>query len=94
MEQHKRYLCYKHHCDEFDKLPGVLKVHTSAWKTVDEQHCELCQQPNGAESQPSYLIIEGDPSALRNLLDELEKRNYLDNEFYIRLIAPDEHSSD
>ena len=40
-----RNLCYKHHCQEFDKLPDARRHEASYWHTVDPTNCELCNPP-------------------------------------------------
>ena len=37
----KRNLCYKHHCQEFDKLANHDRHLAADWRTVEP--CELCQ---------------------------------------------------
>jgi len=69
-------------------LPNALRHVAAQWKTVGPQCCELCNQPEGADQPPSYIIIEGDPGALEKLLAELYDRNYLNSEFEVRHIVP------
>ena len=37
-----RHLCYRHHCQEFDKLSNITRYHAAYWQTVDAADCELC----------------------------------------------------
>ena len=37
--------CYKHHCQEFDKLPNFRRGEASTWETVSEDECPLCNPP-------------------------------------------------
>jgi hypothetical protein len=38
----KRQLCYRHHCQEFDKLANHNRYLAAEWRTVPESECELC----------------------------------------------------
>jgi hypothetical protein len=82
-----RRLCYKHHCEEFDKLPSIGRDKANDWITVKPALCELCGLHH-PEWGHSYIIIEGDPGHLEWLLNELSERNYL-TEVDFRLICED-----
>ena len=36
-------LCYRHHCQEFDKLPNCQRHLAANWITGDPANCELCR---------------------------------------------------
>ena len=40
-----RRLCYKHSCQEFDKLPNTRRHEASWWVTCEPEICEVCNAP-------------------------------------------------
>jgi len=40
-----RRLCYRHACQEFDKLSNMFKCEAAHWRTVEPDECELCNLP-------------------------------------------------
>lgn len=43
-KRYSRYLCYAHHCQEFDDLPSVCRHRASYWHTMEKANCEICTE--------------------------------------------------
>ena len=55
-EPRRRYLCYNHHRQEFDKLPKARRHEAGYWTTVighpdEPSRCELCQEEEKHERE-------------------------------------------
>jgi len=72
-----RNLCYRHNCQQFDKLPDALRPVAAEWCTVPPAECEMCQEKKvtdlRAALEKSKLLLERLRVCNRDFINEIDE---------------------